>query len=53
MVVIPLDFSAVTLGVYRIGANIPELGRVATVAITWFFVATVISNRTIESIGCS
>jgi DAACS family dicarboxylate/amino acid:cation (Na+ or H+) symporter len=43
MVVIPLVFSAVTLGVYRMGTDFRQLGRVAAVAITWFFLATVLS----------
>jgi DAACS family dicarboxylate/amino acid:cation (Na+ or H+) symporter len=40
MIVIPLIFSAVTLGVYRMGENARELGRVAVVAFVWFYVAT-------------
>jgi len=40
MIVIPLIFSAVTLGVYRMGANARQLGRVAVVAFVWFYLAT-------------
>jgi DAACS family dicarboxylate/amino acid:cation (Na+ or H+) symporter len=40
MIVIPLIFSAVTLGVYRMGENARELGRVAVVVFVWFYIAT-------------
>ena len=40
MIVIPLIFSAVTLGVYRMGENTRQLGRVAIVAFAWFYIAT-------------
>ncbi len=40
MIVIPLIFAAVTLGVYRMGENARQLGRVAVVAFVWFYVAT-------------
>lgn len=40
MIVIPLIFSAVALGVYRMGENARQLGRVAVVAFVWFYVAT-------------
>jgi DAACS family dicarboxylate/amino acid:cation (Na+ or H+) symporter len=40
MIVIPLIFSAVTLGVCRMGENTRQLGRVAVVAFVWFYVAT-------------
>lgn len=39
-IVIPLIFSAVALGVYRMGENARQLGRVAVVAFVWFYVAT-------------
>ena len=32
MIVIPLVFSAVTLGIYKMGANMRQLGRVAIVS---------------------
>lgn len=40
MVVIPLVFSAVTLGVYKMGADMRQLGRVAVVSFVWFYLAT-------------
>ncbi len=40
MIVIPLIFSAVTLGVYRMGENTRLLGRVAIIAFVWFYIAT-------------
>jgi dicarboxylate/amino acid:cation (Na+ or H+) symporter, DAACS family len=40
MIVIPLIFSAVTLGVYRMGEDAAQLGRVAVVAFVWFYIAT-------------
>ena len=40
MIVIPLIFSAVTLGVYRMGQDAKQLGRVAVIALVWFYVAT-------------
>jgi dicarboxylate/amino acid:cation (Na+ or H+) symporter, DAACS family len=40
MIVIPLIFSAVTLGVYRMGEDTRQLGRVAVVAFIWFYIAT-------------
>src|ERR1700722_4718465 len=42
MVVIPIVFSVVTLGVYKMGADIKQLGRVALVAFAWFYLATII-----------
>lgn len=42
MVVIPLVFSAVTLGIYRMGTNLRRLGRVVIVAFAWFYLATVV-----------
>ena len=40
MIVIPLIFAAVSLGVYRMGESSRQLGRVAVVAFCWFYVAT-------------
>ena len=40
MIVIPLIFSAVTLGVWRMGENARQLGRVAVVAFVWFYLAS-------------
>ncbi len=42
MVVIPLVFSAVTLGVYKMGSDLRQLGRVAIVSFVWFYLATFI-----------
>src|SRR5258708_21860376 len=42
MVVIPIVFSVVTLGVYKMGADIKQLGRVALISFGWFYLATVI-----------
>jgi DAACS family dicarboxylate/amino acid:cation (Na+ or H+) symporter len=40
MIVIPLVFSAVTLGIYTMGSNLKELGRLGAIAFVWFYVAT-------------
>ena len=40
MIVIPLVFSAVTLGIYKMGSNMKELGRLAFIAFVWFYAAT-------------
>lgn len=40
MIVIPLVFSAVTLGIYKMGNNMKELGKLAFIAFVWFYVAT-------------
>jgi DAACS family dicarboxylate/amino acid:cation (Na+ or H+) symporter len=42
MVVIPIVFSVVTLGVYKMGTDIKQLGRVALIAFGWFYLATLI-----------
>src|ERR1700730_12944988 len=42
MVVIPLIFAAVTLGIYRLGTGLRQLGRVAVVAFVWFYIATIL-----------
>ena len=42
MVVIPLVFAAVTLGIYRMGTSLRQLGRVALVSFVWFYVATIL-----------
>jgi DAACS family dicarboxylate/amino acid:cation (Na+ or H+) symporter len=41
MIVIPLIFSAVTLGVYRMGENARQLGRVAVISFGWFYIASI------------
>lgn len=43
MIVIPLVFSAVTLGIYKMGSDIKQLGRLGLLAFIWFYVATGIS----------
>ena len=40
MIIIPLIVSSVTLGTYRMGANIGQLGRVAAISFGWFYFAT-------------
>ena len=42
MIVIPLVFSAVTLGIYKMGADVRLLGRVGLISFGWFYFATVI-----------
>ena len=43
MIVIPLVFSAVTLGIYTMGSNLKELGRLGAIAFVWFYIATAIA----------
>ncbi len=43
MIVMPLVFSAVTLGIYKMGSNIKQLGRLGIIAFAWFYLATGIS----------
>jgi DAACS family dicarboxylate/amino acid:cation (Na+ or H+) symporter len=40
MIVIPLIFSTVTLGIYKMGTNMKELGKLSLIAFIWFYVAT-------------
>src|SRR5690348_10109181 len=40
MIIIPLLVASVTLGIYKMGADIRQLGRVAVVAFGWFYFAT-------------
>jgi DAACS family dicarboxylate/amino acid:cation (Na+ or H+) symporter len=40
MVVIPLVFATVTLGIYRMGANLHQLGKVALISFGWFYLAS-------------
>lgn len=40
MIVIPLVFSAIALGIYNMGREISLLGRIVAIAFVWFFVAT-------------
>lgn len=43
MIVIPVVFATVTLGIYRMGTELRTLGRIAAVCFIYFYVATVIS----------
>jgi len=43
MVIIPLVFCAVTLGVYRMGSEARNLGRVAGITAAWFMLATTVA----------
>ena len=40
MIIIPLIVASVTLGTYKMGRDIRQLGRVAAVAFGWFYFAT-------------
>lgn len=40
MIVIPLVFSSISLGVYNMGRNISVLGRIIGAVFIWFFLAT-------------
>src|ERR1700719_1653190 len=40
MIVIPLIVASVTLGTYKMGADLNQLGRVAAIAFGWFYFAT-------------
>ncbi len=40
MIVIPLVFAAVTLGLAQMGADMKQLGRLGVIAFVWFYVAT-------------
>ncbi len=43
MIVIPIVFSAVTLGICRMGSDIRKLGRIALFSFGWFYLATLIA----------
>lgn len=43
MIVIPLIFAAVTLGLAQLGADVRQLGKLGAFAFVWFYVATAIS----------
>ncbi len=40
MIVMPLVFSAVTLGIYKMGSDLKQLGRLGAFAFIWFYLAT-------------
>ncbi|CAN5418434.1 dicarboxylate/amino acid:cation symporter [soil metagenome] len=46
MIVIPLVFSAVTLGSYRLGSNSGGMARLTLLAFGWFFFATFVAAMT-------
>ena len=53
MIVIPLVFSSIALGIYKMGRELAVLGRIVGVAFIWFFVATgvcVLGGLTINAI---
>jgi dicarboxylate/amino acid:cation (Na+ or H+) symporter, DAACS family len=43
MIVMPLVFSAVVLGIYKMGSDLKQLGRLGVLAFVWFYLATAIS----------
>lgn len=43
MIVVPLVFTAITLGIYQMGNNARILGRVSAISLIYFFVATLVS----------
>lgn len=43
MIVVPLVFTAITLGIYQMGKTTRQLGRISAISLIYFFVATVIS----------
>ncbi|MFM0047880.1 dicarboxylate/amino acid:cation symporter [Paraburkholderia sediminicola] len=43
MIVVPLVFTAITLGIYQMGNQARSLGRVSAISLAYFFVATVLS----------
>src|SRR6202023_4052267 len=50
MMIIPLVFSSIALGIYNMGREIALLGRIVGIAFVWFFVATGVC---IVSVSCS
>lgn len=43
MIVVPLVFTAITLGIYQMGNNARALGRISAISLIYFFVATIVS----------
>lgn len=43
MVIVPLVFTAITLGVYQMGNQTRALGRVSAISLAYFFIATLLS----------
>ncbi len=40
MLVIPLVFTSITLGIYQMGREVKVLGRIIVIAFAWFYTAT-------------
>ncbi|TKI05254.1 dicarboxylate/amino acid:cation symporter [Martelella alba] len=43
MIVVPLVFTAITLGIYQMGNSVSRLGRVSLISMIYFFIATIFS----------
>ena len=43
MIVVPLVFTAITLGIYQMGNSAKQLGKVSVISLLYFFIATVIA----------
>jgi len=43
MIVVPLVFTAITLGIYQMGNQAKQLGKISAISMVYFFVATVVS----------
>jgi DAACS family dicarboxylate/amino acid:cation (Na+ or H+) symporter len=43
MIVIPIVFASVALGIYRMGSEMRALGRVAAICLVYFYLATIVS----------
>ena len=43
MIVVPLIFTAITLGIYQMGNKSRELGKVSGISLLYFFIATTVS----------
>lgn len=43
MIVMPLVFASVTLGIYKMGSDIKQLGRLGALAFGWFYLATALA----------
>ncbi|MFT3958112.1 MAG: dicarboxylate/amino acid:cation symporter [Desulfovibrio sp.] len=41
MIVVPLVFTAITLGIYQMGNSAKQLGKVSVISLLYFFIATV------------
>ncbi|MFT3669944.1 MAG: dicarboxylate/amino acid:cation symporter [Pseudoxanthomonas sp.] len=43
MIVVPLVFTAITLGIYQMGNSARQLGKVSVISLLYFFIATVVA----------